>query len=347
MRLLLGSAPYQPFAPGEALLQFDDFAAFHEMETGIVLGAVDDILINCDFPTSQILDPEIWSKLHDVLAPGGRITLTQSAVDDEWMARVCHALFMFRFNLITPTGEPGRTYSRHEVTAIKNPILPRRRVTAVMSTPRFGPIIAQSAMYAALFAAGRQVDIDLVLNQGVWWHHGLTRTIESVLEDPAVDYILTIDFDSMIAPEHVVDLVTMAEISDFDILFPLQMRRGRTGALLGGENMDTRRSVVEAHAGHLGLTLFRRDVFTKLEKPWFTEIPDDRGGWGDGRVDPDIAMWANARRQGLRIGCMPHVHIGHLEEMVALPQASSRGIETRYVTPLEWAKMFDRPMEVK
>lgn len=338
MILLLGPANQPTFRRdlkielvGNATLHYNTFEDFLNAASVPLSESIDEIHVTCQIATDYNFDPGRLQLLHNLLAPGCYITFYNTSPSLQWATALCMALHQTGFDLVKPTDNLS-------VRAARRAIIPRYRVSAIMSAPRYGAILAQTATYNALYGAGQHHDLDLIVNQGVWWHHGITRTVESALANPEVEAVLTIDFDSMFTSRDVVDLIAALHMSHYNVLFPLQMRRGRSGALLGGDNMDLRNSIINADSGHLGLTLFRRSAFDKLAKPWFIEYPDADGGWSEGRTDPDIAFWKHLREAGVAIGCMPHVSLGHLEEMISIPRITSKGVESVYLTPAEWGR---------
>lgn len=315
---------------GNTVLHYDTFEAFLNAASAPLSDLINEIHVACQSAADYNFEHSRLQLLHNLLAPGCYITFYHTEHSPEQAAALCMALRQVGFDLV----ENVRGVC---IRAARRANIPRQRIAAIMSVPRYGAALAQTAIYRALYGAGQYHDIDLTVNQGVWWHHGITRLMESALADPEVDAILTIDFDSMFVGRDIIDLVAALYMSPYQVLFPLQMRRGRFGALLGGDDMDLRNSIVDAKSGHLGLTLFRRSAFNKLVKPWFIEYPDLAGGWSDDRTDPDITFWKNLHQADVKVGCMPHIPLGHLEEMVAVPRING-GIDTVHLTPAEWAK---------
>lgn len=287
---------------------------------------------------------------------GAAISLPDQISTDQKMHILSQVIHLVRPGFSVEIVDPPNVYEAFEmlrrfdlrdyslegqtVSATKPEISTGSRIAVVMSTPRYGAVLAQSAVYAALIGLGSRHVVDLVVNQGVWWHHGMTRTFEQVLEQVGLDYILTLDFDTMCTSSDLELLVETANLrGDIDALFPIQVRRSRSGPLLSGTNLDLRQSVVLANRGHFGATLFRPALFHRLPKPWFKESPDENQSWGDDRIDADMGFWDNVASIGGRVGCLLDVGLGHLEEMIAIPVLRDGRIDTHHVTPAEWASL--------
>jgi hypothetical protein len=72
-------------------------------------------------------------------------------------------------------------------------------------------------------------------------------------------------------------------------------------------------------SGHFGLTLLRASAFAKMPRPWFLGVPDENGGWGEGRTDDDIYFWRQWLAKGLSLCQANHVRVGHLQLVVSWP----------------------------
>ncbi len=206
-------------------------------------------------------------------------------------------------------------------------------VVAVMTCPRLGFTDCSHAQFLAFGSLG----IPLLKSGGVFWDQGITRVIEQAIAVGA-RYIVTLDYDSLFTKDDLIRLlVTMDQRPEIDALAALQMRRevdsplfhlGRaTNAdlpeeielsydeLLGNETLT-------AVTAHLGLTVFRTERFARMVKPWFGNVPDADGGWGEGRMDSDIAFWHRWKDAGNSLHIALRVPIGHLEQVVTWPDRS-------------------------
>lgn len=196
-------------------------------------------------------------------------------------------------------------------------------LAAAMSTPRLGFMANTDSLYAALAPLGAA----LFRGEGAFWHHSLSRSIQSALEAGA-DYVLTIDYDTLFRTDDVKRLVCLLEDNpDVDVVVAMQQKRE------GGELLATSAGpvtitdplvpIVEAH---FGLTLFRASVFTDIDKPWFYEKPNESGDWGEGRIDADIGFWKNLQENGIKVCQATDVVIGHLELVATWPDMNRVGV---------------------
>lgn len=199
---------------------------------------------------------------------------------------------------------------------------PRIDVAAAMSTPRLGFLSTMDSIISSL----QPFNIQLARGEGAFWSQTLTRAIEKLLDTTSADYILTIDYDSMFGPREIAQLVMlMYENPDVDVIVPMQQKR-EGGELLASTQGEVNLSdpLLPLRYGHFGLTLFKRDVFERLPRPWFYEKPDPNGGWDEGRIDADIGFWKNCEDNGIRVMLATDVVIGHLELVVTVPDVQLR-----------------------
>jgi len=207
------------------------------------------------------------------------------------------------------------------------------KIAAVMTCGRWGAVRSLLQITSAL----QELGIPLVHTQGVFWGQCLTRAITENLDK--VDYVLTIDWDSMITGDHIREIVFDGIRKNLDALVPLQVRRGGQLPLVSlgvdGEARFPKGAIIPIHTGHFGMSLFRADCLRNLKKPWFLSKPNDEGGWEtkSNKVDEDIYFWHNFRESGFTAWCHTGVKIGHLEEMIT---CYDDNLDVRYVYPQEW-----------
>jgi len=218
--------------------------------------------------------------------------------------------------------------------ALPKPQYPMRDIHAVMSLPR----VAWTDTMAATHLSCAKLGIDFMKSTGVFWGQCLQRIMESVVAEPDRKYVLTIDFDSIFDEADIIRLWQIMETRpDVDALFPLQIGRDRDSVLLtmlgeDGQRLKTIDSTnfhtdaVQCETGHMGLTLFRVDALKRMAKPWFWSTPDERGEWGDAKVDDDIYFWKKWNASGNNVSVCPRVRIGHLQLVVTWPDDDLRVI---------------------
>jgi len=198
---------------------------------------------------------------------------------------------------------------------------------AVLSAPRYGPIVHSREAFMAFTKAG----IPYQIGQGVFWEQVLSEMLEALLLDPQFEFIITCDYDTVFSEFQVKELIRMLRVhEDMDAICPVHCKRGDYKILFGiGEAgsdkprsmymAELEKSVVPITTGHFGLTVFRTESLRKLERPWFNSVPGDEGRWGKGRLDCDMYFWKNWKKCGLTLGLAPRVVVGHLEELVIWP----------------------------
>lgn len=234
-----------------------------------------------------------------------------------------------------PGGEPlvVEAPAVEEPVEIEDVTLDLQGVVAVMTCPRLGFTDCAHAQFAAFGSLG----IPLLKSGGVFWDQGISRIIEQAAAGGA-RYILTLDYDSLFTRDDVLRLlVTMEQRPEIDALAALQMRRevdsplfhlGRATSSETPEEIElpyeelVTNETLQAVTAHLGLTVFRAERFARVARPWFQNVPDPEGGWGEGRMDSDIAFWHRWKDAGNTLHIAIRVPIGHLEQVVTWPDRS-------------------------
>ncbi len=209
------------------------------------------------------------------------------------------------------------------------------RVTAVMSLPR--------THWTANFRCAEQLaplGIPLQAFEGVYWAQCLERGLDKLIAD-GMDYILTIDYDTVYTSQNVQTLIRlMALHPEADAICALQSARGwasilATVALPDGTVADKLpREIFDADllklkTGHFGLTMIRVSSLKNTPKPWFLGVPAPDGSWGDGHVDEDIYFWRNWDKSGKSLYAANRVCVGHIEAMIKWPGRDLGAIHQR------------------
>lgn len=208
------------------------------------------------------------------------------------------------------------------------------KIKAVCSVPRIG----WNDSWQTITDSLRPFGIPIETFNGVFWGQCMQRAFEQCLAD-GVDWILTLDYDSLIVPQHVNDMLDlMGRHSEIDALAAFQMRRGQDYPLMtiaGQTELATTGEPVKVHSAHFGLTLIRVEALKSLPKPWFKSEPDANGEWSADRLDDDIWFWHQWRKAGKTIYVAPDVRIGHLELMVS---DFDENLQPRHTHISEWRK---------
>ena len=197
------------------------------------------------------------------------------------------------------------------------------RVRLCMTMPRH--IFTRA--HACVTIAIKDLGIDYVHNQGVFWHHGLDRLFCQSIEQ-GTDFILTADYDTIFTPGDILHLLDMADQFQLDAVFPLQAKRGTADEILARvvdddgkprervEISELRKPLTRCGTGHFGLTLIRCAALKDVPTPWFAAGPNAEGHYGDGRVDEDIYFWHQWERAGKKLHMANDCHVGHLQEVI-------------------------------
>jgi hypothetical protein len=227
------------------------------------------------------------------------------------------------------------------------------KICAVMSLPRVGWNDAWGQIQESLAV----FQIPLHRFTGVFWGQCMQRVFNDAVRN-GVDWILTIDYDSMFTAQHLDQLLgTLGQNPHIDALASMQVRRGqkyplmtKTGATkkllpcVGGCGHEIEVLVAEIDnapiqvaTAHFGLTLLRVDALKDVEKPWFYAQPDENCEWEpDGeKLDDDIWFWHQWKKAGKTLFVDPNCRIGHLEVMVS---EMGQNMEPRHLYVTDWRK---------
>lgn len=205
----------------------------------------------------------------------------------------------------------------------RKPVKTEISIRAVMSAPRLGFLDTMFCVIEALAPMG----IPVAKVSGAFWGQCLTQGIQQALADGA-DYVLTLDYDSIFAVQHVAQLSELAMVyPEWDAIAPLQASRHLAAPLLTLAEAKTdgvatvareyfAADLVKVPTAHFGCTLLKAEALRRFAQPWFLAEPASDGGWGPGKTDEDIAFWRQWELQGFSLAVAPSVHIGHAELMV-------------------------------
>lgn len=194
-------------------------------------------------------------------------------------------------------------------------------IEAVMSTSRLG---FTENMFCAL-SVFPQRNVDITKHTGAWWHHCLDRIMTPIVDGGPDGWILVLDYDTVFDVQIFDELCyLMADHPHVDALAPWQMKRESDHSFGWVESKEEIKipdsdDLIKVDTAHFGLTLLRTDKLRELKRPWFKDIPDDKGEWGDKSTDPDIYFWKNWKECGNSLYMANHVSIGHCQQMVTWP----------------------------
>jgi hypothetical protein len=208
------------------------------------------------------------------------------------------------------------------------PIGDLRNVEAAMSMPR---LAWTENMFCAI-AALVPLKVNITKHTGAFWGQCLSRLMEETLKKPQIEWILTVDYDSIFTREDVIGLYRLATTRGLDAIAATQVGRERTTVLITCEDesgaprtsldaAELSNEILPVATAHFGLTLIRAEALRKLPRPWFHGQPAPDGTWGEGRVDDDIQFWRQWSRAGLKVHQANAIKIGHLQVVISWPDA--------------------------
>jgi len=216
--------------------------------------------------------------------------------------------------------------TRTEATAQEPRKVTLGKVVAVMSIPRLGWNDAWGGIYEAI--RSNEFQIPLYRFTGAFWDQCIQRALYHA-EQNGADYVLTLDYDSIISAADVKQLMVLAaQYPEGDAFVPVQVKRGNAGSFMftslndKGELIRTMTyedldvDVMPIATGHFGCTLIKVAALRKMALPWFHSQPDPNGHWNNGHVDADIFFWKQFKEAGCIAYQANRVKIGHLQLMV-------------------------------
>jgi hypothetical protein len=197
--------------------------------------------------------------------------------------------------ILTPT-RGGRSLCPRFVSAIAGLMRP-------MNQQVFGPV----------FLSGMEVG------------HAFNSGIEMIMNNPSLSkfkYILTVEDDNIPPPDGLLKLYE--SIGDFDAVGGLYWTKGESGQpmIYGAPNQSPMNfipqqvvdnSVQQCNGLGMGFTLFKTDVFRKLEKPWFETKQSWDPNSGVKCYTQDLWAFERMAKAGMRVACDTRVKVGHLD----------------------------------
>lgn len=197
-------------------------------------------------------------------------------------------------------------------------VFPALNVRVICTGPRLGFMDHWACVLNTIHSMG----LPYKFATGAFWHQGIDRLLTECM-DEGVDIAVTLDYDTIWLPQQLDYLLHQLMLyPQLDAIAAVQPKR-ETGEILlnwkDGKNpgeVDPAKPLLAATA-HFGLTAFRVSSLKRLPRPWLTDIPAPNGGFGDGRIDPDMAFWKRFQAAGLNLAVSPAVRVGHLEKRAA------------------------------
>jgi len=201
------------------------------------------------------------------------------------------------------------------------------KVAAIMTAPRYEHVATRSRIERSLALAG----VPLTISQGVFYGQCMQRMMESFHDK--VDFLVVVDFDSYFTPDQVRRLLAIIDQrAEIDALAALEPQRSSGLAIGSGETTATD-GILKVDTAHFGLTAIDTCKLAHVEKPWFFAQPDEVGGWGDNRIDPDVWFWRQWTKAGNSVCIDTGCRIGHMEERVSYFDSEGH---LQSNDPMEW-----------
>lgn len=206
------------------------------------------------------------------------------------------------------------------------------KVAALMTAPRYEAVWARNHIERALHKSG----IPLTVSGGVFYGQCMQLMMEEAI-DNGVEYILTVDFDSVFTEKHVSRLLSIAVHQEhIDAVAAIQPKRGEGTPLASNgraETIEWSGDPIQVKSAHFGLTVIDAKKLADMAKPWFWGSPNHEGRWDEGKVDDDVSFWARWEHAGNSLYIDPGCRLGHLEEVVTIFDSE---MKLKRLYPADW-----------
>ncbi len=151
--------------------------------------------------------------------------------------------------------------------------------------------------------------------------------VEMILAHPTLSkwkYMLTLEEDNMPPPDGL--LMLLESIKNFDAVGGLYWTKGEGGMPMIYGNpkempkmfnpqMPQTNSIQECNGLGMGFTLFRLEMFRKIDRPWFKTLQEFIPGQGTRAFTQDLYFFDHAAKHGFRFACDTRVRVGHYDDV--------------------------------
>jgi len=181
-----------------------------------------------------------------------------------------------------------------------------------------------SSVYGLLKPMNQQVYGPIFMS-GMEVGHAFNSAVEMILSNPVLSkwkYMLTVEDDNLIQPDGLLKLYE--NIEDYDVLGSLYWTKGEGGQpmIYGNPNVTPLNFVPQAvipesiqrcNGTGMGATLFKIDLFKRMEKPWFETKQSWDPNTGVKCYTQDLWFYEKVIRGGGKIAVDTRVKTGHLD----------------------------------
>lgn len=151
------------------------------------------------------------------------------------------------------------------------------------------------------------------------------QAISAILASPELStwkYVLTIEEDNLLPPDAVLKL--LESIKDYDAVGALYWTKGPEGQPMcyGSPDVMPKNFIPQIPAIEaltpcnglgMGCTLFRLEMFKKMQAPWFETVQRYEPGTGVKCYTQDLHFFEEAGKQGFKFACDSRVKVGHYD----------------------------------
>lgn len=153
--------------------------------------------------------------------------------------------------------------------------------------------------------------------------------VDFILANPVLStwrYMLTLETDNMPPPDGLLRLLEAIRQGELDAVGGLYWTKGEGGMPMIYGNpkempkmfnpqMPQTNSIQECNGLGMGFTLFRLEMFRKIDRPWFKTLQEFIPGQGTRAFTQDLYFFDHAAKHGFRFACDTRVRVGHYDDV--------------------------------
>lgn len=152
------------------------------------------------------------------------------------------------------------------------------------------------------------------------------KAIETILNDQELKnwkFILTLEDDNLPPPDGLIKLYQCTDL--FDVIGGLYWTKGESGQpMIYGDPREVslnfrpqvpqQDSIQPCYGLGMGFTLFKLDIFKKLEAPWFKTVQEHDPAEGTKMFTQDLYFFEKLFLSGFKVACDTRIKVGHYDK---------------------------------
>jgi GT2 family glycosyltransferase len=152
------------------------------------------------------------------------------------------------------------------------------------------------------------------------------KSVEDILAHPELSkyrYMLTLEDDNLPPPDGLLKLYESIEKGPYAAVGGLYWTKGYGGQpMIYGKpfgaidfvpQLPRPDTIQECNGLGMGFTLFRLEVFRKIDPPWFKTLQEYDPAHGGRMMTQDLYFFEKVRKAGYKVACDTRVKVGHYD----------------------------------